>query len=162
MSADARAQVQRTRSEAASFRYKYGYEITPDARELAACRHCEGQQADMSVAKRMANINQVYTQRAGMRPLGICKLLSSTHCWGISPHDSISTLAADLWSAGFALISTAMILIGPDDERGPQIFQLDPAGFFTGYKATASGQKQTEANNFVSWLVAVVLLAESS
>lgn len=73
MSADARAHVQRTRSEAASFRYKYGYEITPDARELAACRHCEGQQADMSVAKRMANINQVYTQRAGMRPLGICK-----------------------------------------------------------------------------------------
>jgi 20S proteasome subunit alpha 1 len=43
-----------------------------------------------------------------------------------------------------------MILIGPDDERGPQIFKLDPAGYFTGYKATASGQKQTEATNFVS------------
>jgi 20S proteasome subunit alpha 1 len=76
----------------------------------------------------MANINQVYTQRAGMRPLGICELPSALKIHADSP---------------------AMILIGPDDERGPQIFQLDPAGFFTGYKATASGQKQTEANNYV-------------
>lgn len=62
----------------------------------------------------MANINQVYTQRAGMRPLGI-----------------------------------SMILIGPDDERGPQVFIVDPAGFFVGYKAVASGQKQTEATNYL-------------
>ena len=44
-----------------------------------------------------------------------------------------------------------MILIGVDDERGPQIFKLDPAGFFTGFKATSAGQKQTEAMNFVSF-----------
>ena len=43
-----------------------------------------------------------------------------------------------------------MVLIGLDDETGPQVFKLDPAGYFVGYKATAAGQKQTEAINFVS------------
>ena len=43
-----------------------------------------------------------------------------------------------------------MILIGPDEERGAQVFKLDPAGYFVGFKATAAGQKQTEATNFVS------------
>jgi len=93
--ADARAQISRARSEAADFRYKYGYEITPDA-----------------LARRLANINQVYTQRAAMRPLGI-----------------------------------STILIGIDPELGPQVFKLDPAGYFVGFHATAAGQKQQEAMN---------------
>ncbi|GAA5970662.1 hypothetical protein JCM11641_007391 [Rhodosporidiobolus odoratus] len=93
--ADARSQVQRAISEASQFRYKYGYEITPDL-----------------LAKRIANINQVYTQRAAMRPLGI-----------------------------------SMIIVGHDPSLGPQIFKLDPAGYYVGFHATAAGQKQQEAIN---------------
>ena len=40
-----------------------------------------------------------------------------------------------------------MILIGIDLEFGPQIFKLDPAGYFVGFYATAAGQKQQEAMN---------------
>ncbi|SCV70886.1 BQ2448_3648 [Microbotryum intermedium] len=95
--ADARNQLQRALSEATQFRYKFGYEITPDM-----------------LAKRIANINQVYTQRAAMRPLGI-----------------------------------SMIIVGIDPELGPQIFKLDPAGYYVGFHATAAGQKQQEAINLL-------------
>lgn len=49
--ADARASVDRARGEAAEFRYKFGYEMPCDV-----------------LAKRLANINQVYTQRVGYPP----------------------------------------------------------------------------------------------
>lgn len=47
--ADARASVNRARGEAAEFRYKFGYEMPCDV-----------------LAKRLANISQVYTQRVRM------------------------------------------------------------------------------------------------
>lgn len=42
---------------------------------------------------------------------------------------------------------TAIILIGYDDELGPQLFKCDPAGYYVGYRATAAGAKQQEALN---------------
>jgi len=44
-------------------------------------------------------------------------------------------------------LGIAIRLISVDDEFGPQLYKCDPAGYYVGYKATASGPKQQEALN---------------
>eukprot|EP00761_Pharyngomonas_kirbyi_P003573 gb/GECH01003577.1/.p1 GENE.gb/GECH01003577.1/~~gb/GECH01003577.1/.p1 ORF type:complete len:247 (+),score=58.83 gb/GECH01003577.1/:1-741(+) len=95
--ADARSKVTEARSEAGEFKYKYGYDIPVSY-----------------LALRMADKAQVYTQSAGVRPLGV-----------------------------------NMLLMGIDEEDGPQLFKTDPSGYYVGFKATAAGQKETEASNFL-------------
>ncbi|EGD78648.1 proteasome subunit alpha type-6 [Salpingoeca rosetta] len=97
MIADARSQVRRARYEAAEFKYRFGYDMPID-----------------QVAKRVADLSQINTQEAGLRPLG-----------------------------------STMILIGVDDELGPQVYKCDPAGFYAGYKAVAAGTKMIEAHNLL-------------
>ena len=94
---DCRSQVTRLRYEANEFKFKYGYPM-PVA----------------SLAKRIGDICQVYTQKASLRALAsIC------------------------------------ILGAVDDEKGPQLFKVDPAGHYFPYFATAAGTKESEANNFL-------------
>mmetsp|Transcript_26975 Transcript_26975/g.107940 ORF Transcript_26975/g.107940 Transcript_26975/m.107940 type:complete len:139 (+) Transcript_26975:522-938(+) len=67
-----------------------------------------------ALAKRIADVCQVYTQKASLRALAsIC------------------------------------ILVAVDDEKGPQIFKVDPAGHYFPYFATAAGAKESEATNFL-------------
>jgi 20S proteasome subunit alpha 1 len=113
--ADARAFVQRAIGEAAEFRYKFGYEMPCDA-----------------LAKRIANISQVYTQRVSAITLSSV-LVALTY--------------TDRPKAYMRPYGVATTLISLDSEYGPQLYKCDPAGYYTGYKATASGPKQQEAFN---------------
>lgn len=104
--ADALALVLRARHEAADFRYEFGHEISVDL-----------------LARRLANRNQVNTQEANYRPLGV----------------SITLIGMDLERPVNA-------------ERGdsglvPRVYKCDPAGFYISYAGTSAGPKSSEAMN---------------
>jgi 20S proteasome subunit alpha 1 len=51
--------------------------------------------------------------------------------------------------ASHRAMACVMLLIGVDDEKGPQVFKVDPAGHFLPYKAVATGKAEQEAMNFL-------------
>jgi len=46
-------------------------------------------------------------------------------------------------------LGVTTIVCGIDDELGPQLFKVDPAGYYAGYRACSAGQKDTEATNLL-------------
>jgi 20S proteasome subunit alpha 1 len=63
------------------------------------------------LARRMADINQYYTQVAELRSLGTSKFSKNVQF-------------------KFILKILVMMMLSYDDESGPQIFVIDPAGYF--------------------------------
>lgn len=59
------------------------------------------------------------------------------------PCDLLAKRMADLnqtstQNAGARLLGAALIFIAIDDENGPVLYKVDPAGYFVGYMATLS------------------------
>jgi 20S proteasome subunit alpha 1 len=66
------------------------------------------------IAQRLADVAQLYTQKAFMRPYAV-----------------------------------ETIFAGIDEEIGPLLYKIDPAGHYYGYRACASGVKEQEAINYL-------------
>jgi len=101
MPADGRALVYRARQIASKFESENGYPIP--------CHF---------LSLKVANIAQVYTQHAYMRPYGV--------------------------TAFFCAM---------DDEKGAQLFKVEPTGFYLGFKAAAAGPKEDDASNALEKII---------
>lgn len=80
-----------------------------------------------ALAKRTADICQVYTQEASSRAL-----------------------------------ACIMLFIGADEEKGAQVFKVDPAGHFLPYKAVSTGKYEPEAMNFLEKKVSELELLDET
>lgn len=89
---DALALVHKCRQEACEYEYRYGVPVPPE-----------------SLARRVANLNQVATQEASVRPLGVSATIG-----------------------------------GVEDDGTVALYRCDPAGYYVGYRAVATGAKSAE------------------
>lgn len=51
--------------------------------------------------------------------------------------------------------AVVLMLGAVDDEKGPQLYRVDPAGHYLGYRASAAGSKEQDAINFLEKKVKV-------
>merc|ERR1711966_5242 len=51
------------------------------------------------------------------------------------------------------LFGVVMMFCSIDDEKGPQLYKVDPSGHFVGFKAAAAGAKEQEGSNALEKLV---------
>lgn len=59
-------------------------------------------------------------------------------------------------------LACMMILIGADEEKGAQVYKVDPAGHFLPYKAVSTGKYEPEAMNFLEKRVAELELLDEN
>ena len=99
--ADGRSLIIRARQIASDFHDKNGYECPPHW-----------------LSYKVANLGQLYTQHAYMRPYGV-----------------------------------TAIFFGIDEEKGAQLFKVDPAGKYYGCRGCAAGAKEEEATSMLEKIV---------
>lgn len=51
------------------------------------------------------------------------------------------------------LFGVVMMFVAIDDEAGPQLYKVDPSGWFMGYKAAAAGAKEQEGSNALEKII---------
>ncbi len=126
---DSLSAVTKARSIAAEFQYSYGYPIPVHY-----------------LAKKVADENQIYTQAAYKRSLACMMILGRcvARARGLAP---LAPLSAALTARRFLTPPPSRSV---DDEKGPQLFKVDPAGHFLGFKACAAGNKEAEATDLLA------------
>jgi 20S proteasome subunit alpha 1 len=89
-------------------------------------------------------------------PWGGCAMASLQALFHVRPYwaDSYTLpfpLAPQVFTqyASKRAFGTVMMFAAVDEEKGPQLYRIDPAGFLLGYKACAAGSKEQEATNWL-------------
>lgn len=149
---DAKGVVRKTREMAGDFEYENGYSIPAHY-----------------LARKVADEAQIYTQAAYKRSAAAIMILGGWVHWSYIPQcvcpaafflvrgAGIDQTAAILSRTGTLLhgaerpcmLTRTLSPCSVDDELGPQLYKVDPAGHYLGYKACSAGVKEAEAANLL-------------